>query len=654
MSFFQLKKSRRWIIIVISGGMLCGLAVGAFIGLTRDLPQIRSLESFKPSAVTRVFSSDHELLAEFFQEKRDPVPLEMIPPYLEKALVATEDRQFYQHVGVNLKAILRAVIKDIWAGEFVEGASTITQQLAKTLFLTPRKTLVRKLREALLAFQLERRYTKDEILTFYLNQVYFGSGAYGVESAARIFFGKSAKELNLAECALIAGMPKSPSRYSPLVNPDLAVKRRNIVLRQMADTGIITPAVYREASAELLPSMGRTSQTLKAPYFVEYIRKQLEEIVGPARLYQEGMTVLTTLFYRDQLAAETAIAEGLAAIEKRAGSNKPPNDDLQGALLSLDAAGGGIRAMVGGRDFNESPFNRAIDAVRQPGSAFKPFVYACAVERGFSQNRLILDAPVAFKGARADTDWQPENYSQTYDGEITLRSALVRSKNIPAVRLIEMIGPSTVTRFSQDCGISTPLTASLTLALGASGVTLIDLTAAYAIFPNRGEWIKPWGILEIQDSSGRVIWRPKPQKKVVMTRAGSAILTDMLVGVIQEGTGRRAAVLKRPLAGKTGTTDEYRDALFVGFSPSIACGVWVGNDHSHTLGDRESGARAALPIWMAYMQEVLASQPVDYFDIPDDIVRISIDPISGKPAAENAQGAVVAMFKKGTEPQMAP
>ncbi|MGD9354921.1 MAG: transglycosylase domain-containing protein, partial [Desulfobacterales bacterium] len=231
------------------------------------MPQIRSLESFKPSAVTRVFSSDHELLTEFFQEKRDPVPLEMIPSYLKMALLATEDRQFYQHVGVNLKAILRAVIKDILAGEFVEGASTITQQLAKTLFLTPRKTLVRKLREALLAFQLERRYTKDEILTFYLNQVYFGSGAYGVESAARIFFGKSVKVLNLAECALIAGMPKSPSRYSPLVNPDLAVKRRNIVLRQMADTGIITPAVYREASAELLPSMGRTSQTLKAPYF---------------------------------------------------------------------------------------------------------------------------------------------------------------------------------------------------------------------------------------------------------------------------------------------------------------------------------------------------------------------------------------------------
>jgi penicillin-binding protein 1A len=344
----------------------------------------------------------------------------------------------------------------------------------------------------------------------------------------------------------------------------------------------------------------------------------------------------------------------LAAIDRRRVDNKLPNGDLQGALVSIDVAGGGIRAMVGGRDFNETPFNRAIDAVRQPGSAFKPFVYACAVEHGFSQNQLILDAPVAFRGARADKDWQPENYSQTYDGEITLRRALTRSKNIPAVRLIEMVGPSTVARFCQDCGISTPLTANLTLALGASGVSLIELTAAYAVFPNRGEWIEPWGILEIQDSSGRVIWQPKPQKKVVMTRTGAAILTDMLVGVIQEGTGRRAAVLKRPLAGKTGTTDEYRDALFVGFSPSIACGVWVGSDHFHTLGDRESGAQAALPIWMAYMREVMASQPVNYFDIPDDIVRISIDPISGRPAADNANGAVVAMFKKGTEPQMAP
>ncbi|MFZ1201283.1 MAG: penicillin-binding transpeptidase domain-containing protein, partial [Desulfobacterales bacterium] len=281
-------------------------------------------------------------------------------------------------------------------------------------------------------------------------------------------------------------------------------------------------------------------------------------------------------------------------------------------------------------------------------------VYACAVERGFSQDRLILDAPVAFSGASVDLDWQPENYSRSFDGEITLRSALARSKNIPAVRLIETLTPATVAQFSRKCGISTPLTANLTLALGASGVSLIDLTAAYVVFANRGQWIEPHGIREIQDSAGRVIWRARPQRRVVMSRANAAIVTDMLVGVIQEGTGHRAAALKRPVAGKTGTTNDNRDALFVGFSPAIACGVWVGNDRNETLGGRESGARAALPIWMAYMRAALASQPVDYFDIPDDIVQVRIDPISGKPAAEDVPDAVVAMFKKGTEPHAAP
>ncbi|MFZ0131935.1 MAG: PBP1A family penicillin-binding protein [Desulfobacterales bacterium] len=651
MPFSPLNLVKRWGLLAISCGLLCGLLIGAVFGLARDLPQIRSLESFKPAAVTRLYSIDHELLAEFFQEKRDPVPLETIPAYLKKALVATEDRQFYRHVGINPKAILRAVIKDIWAGGFVEGASTITQQLAKTLFLTPEKSLARKLKEVLLAFQLERRYTKDEILTFYLNQVYFGSGAYGVESAARIFFGKSVKELSLAECALIAGMPKSPSRYSPLVNSELALKRRAIVLNQMVTTGIITPVAFQEAVSETFRTTERPFHMTKAPYFVEYIRKQLEEIVGPARLYREGLTVFTTLVYSEQLAAEAATAEGLAAMEKRADTGKPGHDDPQAALLSLDVAGGGIRAMVGGRDFYKSPFNRAIDAVRQPGSAFKPFVYAYAVEHGYSQARLLLDAPVAFKGAGADMDWQPQNYSHTFAGEMTLRSALVHSKNIPAVRLIETLGPAAVARFSRECGISTPLAANLTLSLGASGVSLLELTAAYTVFPNRGQWIEPHGIVEIHDPAGRVIWRARPRRKVVMSRAGSAIVTDMLAGVIQEGTGQKAAVLKRPLAGKTGTTDDNRDALFVGFSPSIACGVWVGNDRYETLGDRESGGRAALPIWMAYMREALASQPVDYFDIPDDIVQVRIDPISGKPVADPTAGAVVALFKKGTEPQ---
>jgi penicillin-binding protein 1A len=340
----------------------------------------------------------------------------------------------------------------------------------------------------------------------------------------------------------------------------------------------------------------------------------------------------------------------LAAIAGRAKKNEPTNQDLQGALIALDVGTGGIRAMVGGRDFLRSPFNRATEAVRQPGSAFKPFVYACAVENGYAQNHLILDAPVVFKGARAGDDWRPENYSRNYDGEITLRRALVNSKNIPAVRLTKMVGPDAVAKFSRACGISTPLTENLTLALGTSGVTLLDLTAAYAVFPNRGEWTKPWSIAEIRDSNGRMIRQAKAPKRVVMSRSGAAILTDMLVGVIHEGTGGRASALKWPLAGKTGTTDGYRDALFVGFSPSIVCGVWVGRDRPESLGAGESGARAALPIWVDYMREVLPSQPVDYFDIPDDVVRIRIDPVSGRRVAGGGQAAVFAMFQKGTEP----
>jgi penicillin-binding protein 1A len=651
---FRIYNFKWWIFIAVAGGLLSGVAVGIVTGLTRDLPQIRSLEAFVPSAVTRIYSSDKEILAEFYREKRNPVPLDIIPTHIKNALISTEDRQFYRHSGVDLKAVARAIIKDIWAGEFVEGASTISQQLAKTLFLTPRKTLVRKIKEATLAFQLERRYTKDEILTFYLNQVYFGSGAYGVASAAEIFFGKPVHELTLAECALIAGMPKSPSRYSPLVNPELSVTRRNIVLKQMVATGVITPADYTGAVEEPLTTAVKSTKTLKAPYFVEYVRKQLEEIVGPARLYREGLTVFTTLSFRHQLSAEAALADGMAAIEDRMMNQGIENSDLQGSLLALRIDDGSILAMVGGRNFVDSPFNRAVDARRQPGSAFKPIVYASAIEQGFSQGQLILDAPVAFKGAGVDQDWQPQNFSKTYDGEITLRYALTHSKNIPAVRLVDMLGPSAVVRFAHSLGISSPLADNLTLALGSSGISLLELTATYAAFANHGQWVNPWGIMEILDSKGRTIWRVKPLKRVVMSRAAAAIMADMLVGVIQEGTGKQASVLKRPLAGKTGTTDEYRDALFIGFSPSIAAGAWVGKDRFGSLGDRETGARAALPIWLAYMKNVLADQPVDYFDIPDDVVRLFIDPVSGETKGPGWPGAVVAMFKKGVKSETAP
>lgn len=645
-AFFRI--SKRTAILLLLGSIISGVFAGLFIGFTRDLPQIRSLETFTPSAVTRVFSADRELLVELYLEKRDPIALDKIPSDLKSALIATEDRKFYRHSGVDIKAIARANIKDLMAGEFVEGASTITQQLAKTLFLTPRKTLVRKMKEALLAFQLERRYTKDEILWLYLNQIYLGSGAYGVESAARIYFGKSADELTLAESALIAGLPKSPSRYSPLVNPDLAIKRRNIVLRQMADTGIITKEVFAQTLQEPLQLTYKGAETDQASYFIEFIREQLENDLGPDVLYKGGLSIYTTLSASLQRTAELAVVDGIAALQARMQKNNVDPAAPQAALLALDVPSGGILAMVGGIDFLKSPFNRATMARRQPGSAFKPMVYAHAVERGFPQNRLILDAPVVFKRAKRGKDWTPMNFSQSFQGEMTLRRALTISANIPAVRLNEILGPASVANFAHQLGIESQLNPNLSLALGTSEVTLLELTAAYAVFANQGRWVRPYGVMEVVDRKGRIIWRTKPHKKIVMSRTGAAVITDMLQNVVNAGTGRRAGSLGRPLAGKTGTTNGYRDALFIGFSPTVATGVWVGQDDFSALGDRETGARAALPIWIDFMRAALDGRPYQYFDLPDGLVQIAINPVTGEKVAESDPTADKALFKKDT------
>ena len=638
------------ILFVLLVGALSGALAGAFVALTHDLPQIRSLESFRPDAVTRIYSADKVLIAELFLEKREPVPLDTIPHYLKAALIATEDRKFYTHSGVDLKGIARAIVKDIWAGEFVEGASTITQQLAKTLFLTPRKTLVRKIKEAILAFQLERRYTKEEILELYLNQVYFGSGAYGAQSASKIFFGKNVAELTIAECALVAAMPKSPSRYSPLVNPELAIKRRNIVLKQMRDTGIINGDLYQQAVKEQLQLGTGDPHTYSAPYFVDYIKKFLEETLGSDVIYKGGLSVSTTLDFRFQKAADQAVAGGLSALEARMLKHNISDPDPQAALIALDVRTGGILAMTGGKDFSRSPFNRATVAKRQPGSAFKPIVYAYAIEKGLAQNKMLLDAPIVYRGARKGQDWRPENFSESFRGEMTLRQALAVSQNVPAVRLIEMLGPFSVAQFGHSLGLESTLEPNLSLALGTSEVTLLNLTSAYAVFPNFGKKITPYGIVEVADRQGRIIWRVKPQRRLVMSRTGAAIITNMLEAVVQEGTGKKARGLSRPVAGKTGTSNSYKDALFVGFSPTVAAGVWVGNDDNRTLGNRETGARAALPIWVDFMTTALAGQPHQYFDIPDDVVQVRIDPENGTRASENAPRAVKALFKKGTEP----
>jgi penicillin-binding protein 1A len=647
----RFNKKTALILIVLLAGIATGVLTGAFFAFTHDLPQIQALESFRPQAVTRVYSVDKVLLDELYLEKRDPVPLEQIPQYLKAALVATEDRKFFKHSGVDIKGIARAIVKDISAGKFVEGASTITQQLAKTLFLTPSKTIVRKIKEAILAFQLERRYTKDEILELYLNQVYFGSGAYGVASAADIFFGKSVRELNLTECALIAGMPKSPSRYSPLVNRALALKRRNLVLKQMHDTGILTADEYAQALKEEISIDKSHQKSTRAPYFIEYVKKILEDTLGASTLYKGGLSIYTTLDDRLQQAAENAVADGLQSLQTRMERNNSIEGTAQAALLSIGVKSGDILAMVGGKDFEESFFNRATMARRQPGSAFKPIVYAYAIEQGFAQNQMLLDAPIVYKGASSDRDWNPRNFSETYLGEITMRKALTISQNIPAVRLIEMLGPSSVSRFAHSLGIASQISPNLSLALGTSEVTLLNLTSAYAVFARGGTWIEPFGVMEVTDHRGRVLWRAKPQKRLVMTREGAAIVTNMLESVIAEGTGRKARILKGPLAGKTGTTNDYKDALFVGFSPAVAAGVWVGRDLGGTMGDKETGSRAALPIWIDFMEAALSDGPHQYFDLPDNVAKIQMDPDTGRPASDGSQSAVTAFFKKGTEPR---
>jgi penicillin-binding protein 1A len=646
------RKKTRFVIVVplIASAVLTGLLVGSFWAFSRDLPQIEALKSFKPSAVSRVYSSDGVLLTEFYAEKRDPVPLSKIPQDLKTALIETEDRAFYSHSGVDLRGVSRAIIHDILAGEFVEGASTLTQQLAKTLFLTSKKTLFRKIQEAVLSFQLERRYTKDEILEIYLNQVYFGSGAYGVQSAANIFFGKSVSDLSLSECALIAAMPRSPSRYSPLVNPELAVKRRNIVLMILKNRGYISDDVYQAACAETLNSEKVSRRKTRAPYFVEYIKKELEALVGSSRLYKSGLTIHATLNDRLQTIAEQSMASHLAVLERRMKANGIPGEGPQCAVFSMDVHTGGLLVMVGGRDYGESPYNRATVARRQPGSAFKPFVYAAAVEKGLPQNMLILDAPISFDGGRKDTPWEPENYSKSYLGEMTLRKALALSKNIPSIRLIETLGPLTVTELAHRVGIESRLNPNLSLALGTSETTLLEITAAYAVFPDRGQKTSPYAIERIVDRNGRVIFQSNVRKQPVMSRQNAAVVTNILEGVVGEGTAKKAQRLDRPVAGKTGTTDHCKDALFVGFSPDVSTGVWVGRDDNVSLGPRETGARAALPIWIDVMGGTFANRPVTYFDIPDGTVQVSINPTTGKRVPADRRGAVQALFIKGTEP----
>jgi penicillin-binding protein 1A len=637
-------KKHSVLLSIILAGIFLGIPAGFFFSLIHDLPQINRLKQFKPSSVTTVLSSDNQILTKFYIEKRFPVSIDKIPKNLVNALITIEDKKFYTHSGINLKAILRAVIHDLKARRFKQGASTLTQQLAKTLFLTSEKSIIRKVKEAILALQIERRYTKNEILELYLNQIYLGSGAYGVEAACQTYFGKSVEDITLAQAALIAGLPKAPSVYSPIKNPDSAKKRRQIVLGQMFAAKFITRQEYNLATAERIAQVPQKKTLSQSGYFIEYVKAVLKKQFSLKDVYSKGLNIHTSLNLDLQMAANTSVLKHMTQLEGRMKKQGLNPEKAECALIAIDIKTGGILSMVGGKNFNKSVFNRAVQAKRQPGSAFKPFVYASAINQGFSQNDKLVDAPLSYPLGNNRT-WQVKNFSKTYLGDITLHKALSLSKNTPGVRLMERIGIDKVIKFAKNTGVSSKLHHNLSLALGTSEITLIELTSSYIPFANMGVRVEPFSIVKITDSDYRVIYQNTTKKQSVMSRQNAAVVTNMLKAVILEGTGKKAGIIQKDIAGKTGTTDNYKDALFVGFSPGIAVGVWVGNDDSTTLGKYETGARAALPIWIDYMQHFLSNKSYQYFDIPDGTKMVYMDPDTGKITKIKASHSVKALMR---------
>lgn len=709
------ESSRRKLIRRLIFALLALLAavVGALGGLllvySTDLPQVEQLEHYRPISSTELYDIQGHTIGSFALQRRVVASYNDFPKVLLDALVSTEDKDFYRHWGVNFWRIAGAAYRDIESGGKVQGASTLTMQLARNLFLSPDRSFHRKIQEALLAIQIERRFTKEQILTLYANQIYLGHGVYGFEAASEYYFSKPAKLLTLPEAALIAGLPKSPAIYSPINHPDRALHRRNLVINAMLEDGKLT-AVQAEAArnAPMGLNLAHDPNSL-APYFVEEVRRYLENKYGTDEVHSGGLRVYTTLDMNLQAAANQAVADGLAAYERRHGWqghleniliegqtlgsyqhpdwDEPPaprtyihalvtnvsataagirignhtatllppdvvwtkkrlaqllapgdiiyvkvislgsdnkarvsleqDSGAQGALLAIDNASGDVRAMVGGRDFNLSKFNRATQALRQVGSSFKPYVYTAAIDQGARPDDTIVDSPVIFQTASGQ--YFPHNYDDKYEGTITLQRALAQSRNIPALKLADKLGIRTVEDYARKFGVTSPLPPYLPVALGAAEMTLTEQTSAYSVFPDDGVRLVPRFITKVADYDGRVLEEDYPDVKDVISSRTARLMTSMLEGVVQHGTALAATRLKAPLAGKTGTTNDFTDAWFVGFSPGITAGVWVGYDEKKSLGPKETGAKVALPIWMQFMTEALTGTDPGQFQPPPDL-----------------------------------
>ncbi len=732
------------------GASLAGILSGVVFAYAGDLPQITALDDYAPSIITRVHARGGEVIGEFATERRSVIGFDDIAPHLRNAVLAVEDAQFNTHFGLSMSRIVIAAVKDIAEGRRAQGASTLTQQLARNLAqlgLNPReKTFERKIREAVLALQIEKRYTKREIFTFYCNQIYLGHGAHGVEAAARLYFDKSASEVTLEEAAVIAALIQAPSRLSPFVDMARAQRRRDYVLDRMAVENLVTRDEADEAQRRPIVLHGRTPDgTSIAPYFVEEIRKSLEARYGAKALYESGLSVSSSLDVGLQRAANGAVDHGLRRIDKRRGFRDPERnviaegqepdtfadprwaqrlepgnivpavvldvdrdrarlrigpyraeldpegfawtrrasaaelfevgdlietrieavDDqaetaevtleqtplVEGALIAIEHRTGQILAMVGGYSFQRSKFNRATQALRQLGSTFKAILYSAAIDRGYTAATILMDDPATYEVGPEQPLYQPTNYDQKYEGPITLRRALEKSRNVPAVAVMAELDPESVATYAQRFGFSTPLPPVLSLALGAGEATLEEITSAYSVFPNQGVRMRPYQMLKVTDREGRVLEENHPEPSDAIRPDTAFVLTNLLRGVVLRGTAVRAAQIDWPLAGKTGTVDDFTDASFIGFDPDITVGVWVGHDEKKPLGPSEEGARAALPIWIEFMEAYLATREErPEFSPPGNIVFLTVDRYTGSVTDTASASAITEAFIAGTEP----
>ncbi len=736
-------KVLRWLVV----GLFIGLGLGALIGLVLsrfvDLPAVEALTSYRPAAATQVLTRDGSLLGRFANERRIPVGAEAIPKVFRDAVIAVEDANFYRHPGVDPQGILRATLRNILRRRFSQGASTITQQLARTLFLTREKIVYRKLQEVLLAIQIEQRFSKDQIFTFYANQVNFGHGNYGVEAASRFYFGKPAKELVLAEAALLAGLPQRPGDLSPIDYPKRSLARRNHVLKRMLEEKMIDAATCKAAQEAPLGVSAHHDRNVTAAYFIEEVRRSVEEKFGSRQMLEGGLSVDTTLDAKLQAMAEDSLREGLIELQQRLGwpgarrnalSNGvkelaafrdegwpfirwqknelvyavvtevqaasaslliagrtarlpvdgaqwtgrtnltrlcKPGDVLlvrladipgeksqpvvvkleaeprvEGAILVIDNRTGAILALVGGFDFNRSQFDRSMQAKRQCGSAFKPFVYLAAWERGYSPTDTIFDGPVLLPDEKNELTYCPVNYYRTYFGMVTFRHAVEHSLNASATKIQQMVTGEAVIDVAHRLGVKEPLAPYSSMALGTFELPMVELASAYSGIANRGQVAEPYFISQVKDAEGQVVAETRPRVRQALREDVAYIMTHVMEGVIQRGTAASAAGLPGHLAGKTGTTDRYTDAWFVGFSPRITCAVWVGRDLKEPIARHNmSGAEAALPTWMRFMKGYMDSQSEavrqEEFSVPAGVTMIPVDRNTGLRATPACGDAVI-------------